>query len=153
MIIQRMGLMPRKTGSTERMNQVLIQLYEHAKVAAREKNQTKAIITVEEMAMHAGISRQTMYDYVKRWIDLDMIQKTSYIGLDGKAVIGYKLNGPTLEAGFEKAETRIKNNLDVSKKYILELQKLLKNEKISKTFNEHAVDERMVEAKVGAVIA
>lgn len=148
-----MGLMPRKTGSTERMNQVLIQLYEHAKVAAREKNQTKAIITVEEMAMHAGISRQTMYDYVKRWIDLDMIQKTSYIGLDGKAVIGYKLNGPTLEAGFEKAETRIKNNLDVSKKYILELQKLLKNEKISKTFNEHAVDEKMVEIEKESVIA
>ena len=138
--------MPRKIGSTERMHRVLIELYERAKVAAREKNQTKSIITVEEMAMHAGITRQTMYDYIKRWIEIDTIQKTSYIGIDGKAVIGYKLNGATLEAAFEKAETRIRNNLDLTKKYVLELQKLLKNEKISKTFSEQHIDEKAVEA-------
>lgn len=144
-IIQRLGLMPRKKGSTERMHRVLIELYERAKVAARERNQTKAIITVEEMAMHAGITRQTMYDYIKRWIHTDVITKTSYIGLDGKAVIGYKLNGPTLEAAFEKANIRVTNHLELTRKYITELQKMLKNEKISKAFNEHTLNEKVPE--------
>ena len=132
-LIQRLGLMPRKKGSTERMNKVLIELYERAKDAARQKNPTKSIITVEDMAYFAGITRQTMYDYLKRWLDLDLITKTSYIGQDNKVVIGYKLNGNTLELAFEKARARINNNLDLTLKYIRELQKTLKNEKISKS--------------------
>ena len=36
-------------------------------------------MTVEEMGNAAGITRQTMYDYLKRWIDLDIITKTTYI--------------------------------------------------------------------------
>ncbi len=135
-IIHRMGLMPRKKGSTEKMHRVLVELYEKAKVAARDKNPTAALTTVEEMGMHAGISRQTMYDYIKRWVELDFITKTSYIGSDQKVVVGYKLNGPTLEAAFEKARTRVLNNLDVTGKYIGELQRILKNEKISKRFDE-----------------
>ena len=136
-VIQRLGLMPRKKGSTEKMHCVLIELYERSKVAAKEKNQTKAIMTVEDMGNYAAITRQTMYDYIKRWIHLDLIMKTSYIGLDGKAVIGYKLNGATLEAAFGKASTRITNHLALTKKYITELQKVLKNEKISKAFAEN----------------
>jgi hypothetical protein len=128
--------MPRKSGSTERMHKILIQLYEQAKVASKEKNQTKAILTVEEMAHHAGITRQTMYDYIRRWTDLDLITKTSYIAIDGKAVIGYRLNGPTLEKAFNKASTKIQNHLALTKQYIDELQKLLKNEKISKSFSD-----------------
>lgn len=135
-IIHRMGLMPRKKGSTEKMHRVLVELYEKAKVAARDKNPTAALTTVEEMGMHAGISRQTMYDYIKRWVELDFITKTSYIGSDQKVVVGYKLNGPTLEAAFEKARTRVLNNLDVTGKYIGELQRILKNEKISRRFDE-----------------
>ncbi len=130
-LVQRLGLMPRKKGSTERMNKVLIELYERAKEAARHKNPTKSIMTVEEMAYFAGITRQTMYDYLRRWLELDMITKTSYIDENHKVVIGYKLNGHTLEQSFEKARARINNNLDFTLKYIRELQKIVKNEKIS----------------------
>jgi len=72
-----------------------------------------------------------MYEYLSRWLMLDLIIKTSYIGIDNKVVVGYKLNGATLESAFEKAKTRINNNLDLTQKYIQELQKLVKNEKIS----------------------
>lgn len=137
-IIHRLGLMPRKKGSTEKMYRVLLELYEKAKVASRDKLPTAALMTVEEMAIHAGISRQTMYDYIKRWIEIDFISKTSYISSEQKVVIGYKLNGPTLDAAFGKARTRIHNNLDLTEKYIGELQKIIKNEKISRKFEEKA---------------
>ncbi len=133
-IIHRMGLMPRKKGSTEKMHRVLLELYEKAKVASRDKTPTAAIMTVEEMALHAGISRQTMYDYIKRWVDTEFITKTSYIGSDQKVVVGYNLNGPTLESAFEKMRTRVHNNLDLTAKYVQELQRIVKNEKISKKF-------------------
>jgi DNA-binding transcriptional regulator GbsR (MarR family) len=97
-------------------------------------------MTVEEMAMHAGISRQTMYDYIKRWLDMDFISKTSYIGAEQKVIIGYKLNGPTLESAFDKSKTKILNNVDITAKYIGELQRILKNEKISKRFDEKRKD-------------
>lgn len=132
-IVQRLGLMPRKKGSTEKMHKVLIELYERAKEASKEKNPTKAIMTVEEMAYFAGITRQTMYDYLKRWIALDLIVKNSYIDQSSKVVIGYKLNSNTLEQAFDKARTRINNNLELTAKYIQELQKVLKNEKISQS--------------------
>ena len=118
------------------MNRVLIELYERAKAAAREKRQTKAVMTVEEMGKFAGITRQTMYDYLKRWLALDLITKTSFIGQDEKVNIGYKLNGNTLEMAFDKAKTRINNNLEFTQKYIVELQKIVKNEKISKSQKE-----------------
>jgi hypothetical protein len=130
-IVKRLGLMPRKLGSTEKMHQVLTELFERQKLAAREKAPTKAIMTVEEMGIVAGITRQTMYDYLKRWIDLDLIVKTSFIDNESKVVVGYRLNGPTLEAAFEKAKVRINNNLDITLKYIRELQRIMKNEKIS----------------------
>ncbi len=132
-LIQRLGLMPRKKGSTEKMNKVLIELYERAKEASRNKNPTKSVMTVEEMAFFAGITRQTMYDYIKRWINLDLIIKISYINENQKVIIGYKLNGNTLEQVFEKSRARINNHLDLTLKYIRELQKTLKNEKISQT--------------------
>ena len=131
-IINRLGLMPRKKGATERMNRVLIELYERSKLAGKEKSPTASIMTVEEMATFAGITRQTMYDYLKRWLLLDLIVKTSYIDKSDKVVIGYKLNGPTLENAFEKAKARILNNLDFTQKYIGELQRTIKNEKLSK---------------------
>ncbi len=135
-IIHRMGLMPRKKGSTEKIHRILVELYEKAKTASKDKNPTSALMTVEEMAMHAGISRQTMYDYIKRWLDIDFISKTSYIGPEQKVIIGYKLNGPTLESAFDKSKTKIINNIDLTAKYIGELQRILKNEKISKRFDE-----------------
>lgn len=130
-LIDRLGLMPRKKGSTERMNKVLIEIYERAKNANQTKDPTKCIMTVEDMAYFAGISRQTMYEYLKRWLELDLITKVSYVDSSHQVVIGYKLNGNTVEQAFEKARARINNNLDLTLKYIRELQRVLKNEKIS----------------------
>ena len=130
-IVTRLGLMPRKKGSTEKMNKVLIELYERAKRANREKRPTEAVMTVEEMAVLAGITRQTMYDYLKRWLAIDFIAKTSFIDGQNKVVVGYKLNGNTLENAFEKAKSRINSNLDLTLKFVQELQKTVKNEKIS----------------------
>ncbi|MFH1133305.1 MAG: helix-turn-helix domain-containing protein [Nanoarchaeota archaeon] len=136
-IISRIGLIPRKKGSTEKMNKVLIEMYERAKISYREKKPSEAVMTVEEMANFAGITRQTMYEYLRRWQALNLITKTSYIGRDEKVVIGYRLNGPTLESAFEKAKQAIVNNLDTTIKLVDELQKALKNEKISQTQKEN----------------
>jgi hypothetical protein len=135
-IIDRVGLMPRKKGSTEHMYRVLLELYERSKLAGKEKSPTSSIMTVEEMATFASITRQTMYDYLKRWLMIDFIIKTSYIDKNDKVVIGYRLNGPTLENAFEKARARINNNLDFTQKYITELQRIIKNEKLSKKIKE-----------------
>ena len=129
-ILHRMGLMPRKEGATDKMHNVLVELYEKMKTAQREKKPEASVMTVEEMGLHAGITRQTMYDYLKRWVELDLISKTSYIS-NGKVIVGYKLNGSTLESSFEKAVQRVNNYLETSMKYVRELQKLIKNEKIS----------------------
>ena len=129
-IMHRMGLMPRKEGATDKMHNVLVELYEKMKSAQREKHPEAAVMTVEELGLHAGITRQTMYDYLKRWLELDLISKTSYI-TEGKVVVGYKLDGSTLESSFEKAVQRINNHLETSMKYVRELQKLIKNEKIA----------------------
>lgn len=131
-ILDRMGLEPRKKGATDKFHRVLAELYEKSKEAARNKNPESAILTVEEMAMHAGITRQTMYEYLKRWLDLTFIVKTSYIK-DGKVIIGYKLNGNTLESAFEKSVQKINNNLETTAKYVLEYQRILKNDKIKQT--------------------
>ena len=124
--------MPRKKGSTDKMHKTLVEMYERAKQANRKKQPELAVMTVEEMGLFAGITRQTMYDYLSRWLDLKLITKTSYIK-DNKVIIGYKLNGSTLENAFEKTSLAIQSNLDLTKKYIQELQKLVKNEKISES--------------------
>ncbi|PIN70418.1 hypothetical protein COV93_01555 [Candidatus Woesearchaeota archaeon CG11_big_fil_rev_8_21_14_0_20_43_8] len=130
-IMSRMGLLPRKRGSTDKMHNVMIALYEASKKAYKEKRPENAVMTVEELSIHAGISRQTMYEYISRWLDLDLVTKTSYIK-DNAVIIGYRLNGATLENAFEKAMVRIRNHMDLTMKYIGELQKTIKNEKISK---------------------
>ena len=135
LIITRMGLSPRKKGSTDQMFKVLMELYERTKLSAKEKKPELAVLTVEEMGNHAGISRQTMYDYIKRWNDLDLIAKTTYI-YEGKVIVGYKLNGNTLENAFEKATVRVKNNLEQTLKYVRELQNSIKKEKISETMKQ-----------------
>ncbi|MBN2880627.1 hypothetical protein JXM83_01115 [Candidatus Woesearchaeota archaeon] len=131
-LVSRMGLDPRKTNSTQDMYRTFLEFYERAKQAAQQKDPEIAVLTVEEMAIFAKISRQTMYDYLRRWTNLNFIVKTSYIK-DSKVIIGYKLNGSTLETAFEKVRVRITNNLELSQKYVQELQRILKNEKISKS--------------------
>ena len=135
-IVNRLGLNPRKKGSTEHMYNILLELYERVKKASQSKNPIEAVMTVEEMATYARISRQTMYEYLDRWLILNLITKTTYIDQNGKVVIGYRLNGNTLESTFEKVKVKINTNLQMTEKYISELQKIIKNEKISKAQKE-----------------
>lgn len=146
-ILARIGLEPRRLGSTENMHKVFLMLYEKQKHANKEKKPELAVMTVEEMGLVAGITRQTMYDYLKRWLALNMITKTSYIK-DGKVIIGYKLNGSTLESAFEKAMQTIINNMQTTQRYIQELQKILKNEKISQSIKEKSSDVSNLEQNV-----
>ena len=139
-VMTRIGLDPRKSGSTDKMYRTLIEMYERSKVAHRDKRPEAAVMTVEEMGSFAGITRQTMYDYLKRWLELNMIAKTSYI-INNKVIIGYRLNGSTLESSFEKAIQQINNNTELTMRYIRELQKLIKNEKISNTQREKLTDD------------
>ena len=134
-VIDRMGLNPRKKGSTDKMFRTLIELYERMKKATQSKKPEEAVMTVEEMGAFAGITRQTMYDYLKRWTALDLIIKNSYI-YEGKVIIGYKLNGINLENAFEKAFVKIKNSLEATQKYVKELQKSIKNEKLSQRMKQ-----------------
>ena len=131
-VLSRIGLLPRKKGATDKMPRTLLELYERAKQSYRTKKPELSVMTVEEMGMHAGITRQTMYDYLRRWTEINLIVKTSYIS-DGKVVVGYKLNGNTIEQAFEKAMSTIKQNMDATQRYIRELQRLIKNEKIAET--------------------
>lgn len=140
-IIERMGLSPRKIGSTDQMYRVLVELYERTKLAAREKKPELAVLTVEEMGNVAAITRQTMYEYIKRWLDFDLIAKTTYI-YEGKVIVGYKLNGVTLENAFEKAMVKIKNNLETTMKYVKELQNTVKKEKISETMKNKETEQK-----------
>lgn len=131
-IMERVGLLPRKRGSTDFMFRLLIELYERTKQAQRQKQPHLAVMTVEEMGLYAKITRQTMYEYLKRWLDLNILTKMSYIE-NGKVTIGYKLNGNTLESAFEKGMNTIRNNIDLTLRYVGEFQKILKNEKIAET--------------------
>ncbi len=134
-IISRMGLTPRKKGSTDMMYRVLIELYERVKLSSKEKKPELAVLTVEEMGNLANITRQTMYEYLKRWTDFELVTKTTYI-YEGKVIVGYKLNGVTLENAFEKAAVRIRNNVEQTLRYVKELQNSIKNEKISETMKQ-----------------
>lgn len=143
-ILARIGLMPRKKGSTDKMHQTLLELYERSKQAYRKKKPELSIMTVEDMGTFAGISRQTMYDYLGRWTELGLIAKTSFIN-EGKVIIGYKLNGNTLEQAFQKSIAAIQDNLSTTQNLIRELQKTVKNEKISESQKINQIDKREFE--------
>jgi hypothetical protein len=134
-ITSRLGLIPRKEGSTDALHKILLELYERTKIATRDKKPEAAIMTVEEMASFAGITKQTMYEHLEKWLNLDFLVKISYISGE-KIVKGYRLNGTTLEEAFTKAKVIIGKNLDLTQKYIQDLQKMLKNEKISATIKK-----------------
>jgi hypothetical protein len=139
-LLARFGLLPRKKDGSAKMHPLLLELYERKKQANKEKKPETAVMPVEEMGMFAGIKRQTMYDYLHRWLNLGILKKTSFVA-DGKVVIGYELNGNNLEAAFRKAESTIKNHLDDSFKLLMELQNKIKKEKISSTLNSPSATE------------
>jgi len=131
-LLARFGLLPRKKDGSAQLHKLLLELYERKKRANREKKPEEAVMPVEEMALHAGIKRQTMYDYLKRWLDLQILKKTSFVS-GGKVVIGYELNGTNLEGAFRKAESTIKGHLDASFRIIEQLQNEIKKEKLRST--------------------
>ena len=133
-ILSRFGLLPRKKDGTAKMHDLLLELYERKKQANREKKPETAVMPVEEMGLFAGIKRQTMYDYLHRWLELNVLKKTSFVS-GGKVIIGYELNGNNLEGAFRKAETAVKNHLEDTFKLVEHLQNEIKKEKITNTIN------------------
>ncbi len=139
-LLARFGLLPRKKDSTARMHTLLLELIERKKESLRDKDPSRSIITVEAMGLHAGIARQTMYEYLARWTDLRILKKSSIVDR-GKVIIGYELNGPALESAFRKAETTIKNHLEENFKLLEQLQNEIKKEKLRKTPTTTAQEE------------
>jgi len=133
-LLARFGLVPRKKDGTAKFHNLLLELYERKKQSNREKKPEAAVMPVEEMGVFAGIKRQTMYDYLHRWLNLGILKKTSFVS-EGKVVIGYELNGTSLEGAFRKAETTIRNHVDDSFKVLEELQNKVKKEKISQALS------------------
>jgi hypothetical protein len=130
-LLARFGLLPRKRDGAAQMHRLLLELSERKKAANREKRPESAVMPVEQMAAFAGIARQTMYEYLRRWLDLNILKKTSFVA-DGKVIIGYELNGTNIEASFRKAETVIKGHLDHSFRIVDQLQGEIKREKLRK---------------------
>jgi len=128
-LLARFGLVPRKKDGNAQMHKLLLELSERKKAANREKKPELAVMPVEDMGTFAGIKRQTMYEYLHRWLDLNILKKTSFVS-NGKVVIGYELNGTNLESAFRKAESTIKTHLDDSFKLIELLQNEIKKEKL-----------------------
>lgn len=134
-LLARFGLLPRKKDGSAQMHKLLLELYERKKKSNREHQPEAAVMPVDDMSAYAMIARQTMYDYLNRWLDLNILKKTSFVS-NGKVIIGYELNGPTLESSFRKAETTIKNHLDYSFKLLEDLQNTVKKEKLILSANK-----------------
>jgi hypothetical protein len=130
-LLARFGLLPRKRDGAAQMHKLLLELSERKKAANREKKPEAAVMPVEQMAAFAGIARQTMYEYLRRWLDLNILKKTSFVS-DGKVVIGYELNGTNIEGAFRKAEAVLKAHLDHSFRLVDQLQSEIKREKLRK---------------------
>lgn len=128
-VLARFGLLPRKKDGIAKMHNLLIEFSERKKQANRDKKPELAVLPVEEMALHAGIKRQTMYDYLGRWLKLQVLKKTSFVNA-GKVVIGYELNGSNLESAFRKAEMAIRNHTEESVELVKKLQNEIKRDKL-----------------------
>lgn len=137
MLLARFGLVPRKKDGQAEFNKLLLELYERKKASNRDRKPELAVMPVEEMALYAGIKRQTMYDHLRRWLELSVLKKTSFVAM-GKVVIGYELNGNNLESAFRKAEASVKAHMDTSFRLIEQLQNEIKKEKLRKNPTENA---------------
>jgi len=128
-VLSRFGLVPRKKDGQAKFERLLLELYERKKTANKEHKPEAAVMPVEEMGIFSEIARQTMYEYLKRWVALGILKKTSFVA-SGKVVIGYELNGNNLEGAFTKACTTIRNHTDASMDIIKNLQLEVKKEKL-----------------------
>lgn len=130
-ILSRLGLIPRKKDGQARMHSLLLELSERKKAGNREKRPELSVMPVEEMGVFASIARQTMYEYLGRWTGLGILKKTSFV-TNGRVIIGYELNGPTLESAFKKAEQCIANHVQTTLDLVRRLQTEVKREKLKK---------------------
>ena len=137
-LLARFGLVPRKKDGAAQMHRLLLELSERKKAANREKKPEMAVVPVETMAPFAGIARQTMYEYLRRWLDLNILKKTSFVA-DGKVVIGYELNGTNIESAFRKGESTIKAHIDHSFRIVEQLQSEVKRDKLRKDPEESKI--------------
>ena len=128
-VLARFGLMPRKKDAKANFHRLLLELYERKKEAIKNKKPEQAVMNVDAMALFADIKRQTMYDYLNRWVSLQIIKKTTFSS-NAETTQGYELNGNNLEAAFTRATAIINNHMETSMEYIEELQKEIKNEKL-----------------------
>jgi len=128
-VLSRFGLMPRKRDGQAKFEKLLLEMYERKKKANKDHKPEHAVMPVEDMGVFSGIARQTMYEYVKRWVQLGIIKKTSFVA-GGKVVIGYELNGNNLEGAFTKASQIIRNHTETSLDIIKNLQLEIKKEKL-----------------------
>lgn len=128
-VLSRFGLLPRKNGAKIKIEELILELYERKKKAYKEKKGDFAVMTVEEMATYAKVSRQTMYDYLYRFLQINILKKTSYMK-NNKIVTGYELSGNNLENSFSKAISIIQEQLETSIEYVKLLQNEIKKEKL-----------------------
>ena len=142
-VLNRCGLTPRKKDGQAQFHRLILELGERKKTANRDKKPEAAVMTVEAMGVHAGIKRQTMYDYLGRWLSLQILKKTSFVS-DGKVIIGYELNGPNLEAAFKKAQTVLLNHSEQTLDIIRDLQATVKKEKLKA--NHKFIDDEDISA-------
>lgn len=136
-LLSRIGLLPRKSGSTKEMHSVLIELYERSKLSNKLSQPQLALMSVEEMAKYANISRQTFYEYLGRWVELNLIQKQNYVVMSdiGKRIYnGYRLNGANLLAAVEKVNDTIQNNMNETIRITKLLQNEIKKEKLRSNY-------------------
>ena len=118
---------------------LILELYERKKQAYKNKLPDEAVMTVEAMATYAQVSRQTMYDYLYRFLQLNILKKTSFMK-QHELITGYELSGHNLETSFTKAITLIHEELGTSLELIKSLQNEIKKEKL-----RFAMDSKTVE--------
>lgn len=130
-ILARFGLIPRKKDAKAGFHKLLLELYQRKKNANNEKKPELSVMSVEEMGAHSGIKRQTMYDYLRRWLSLQIVKKTTLVN-SGVVITGYELNGQNLENAFRKAEAIIHDHVGKSIEIVKELQNEVKKDKLRK---------------------
>lgn len=130
-VLARFGLIPRKKDAKAGFHKLLLELYERKKNANNEKKPELAVMTVEEMGSYSGIKRQTMYDYLRRWLSLQILKKTTLVN-SGVVASGYELNGQNLENAFRKSEGIIHDHVNKSIEIVKELQNEVKKDKLRK---------------------
>lgn len=108
-ILKRMGLAPSKVDAIGDFNRLFNELYERKKFAIKDPK--NSVMSVDEMSIYTGIKRQTMYDYLSRWLEIQFLKKTC-IGLNEK--IGYELSGPSLEASFQKVQYYFQKEMNIT---------------------------------------